>query len=230
MYKIVLIRHGQSIWNKEKKFCGWTDVDLSEQGLVEAHNAGKALLREGFVFDIAYTSLLKRAIQTLEILLGEMGQTTVPVNYSWRLNERHYGALQGLKHEDVAKQYSDEQVQIWRRSFKTRPPQLSTDDSRYPGNDPKYKDLSVEDLPTGESLEDTIKRVMPYWNNEIVPMIQSGKKVIISASGNSLRALIKHIDGISDEDIMKLEIQTGTPLVYELEEDTLKPIKHYYLN
>ncbi len=229
MYKLILIRHGQSIYNKEKRFCGWTESDLTEQGLNEAHNAGKALKREGYKFDIAYTSLLNRAIETLKIVLNEMGENELPINYSWKLNERHYGALQGLRHEDMAAKYSPEQVQEWRRSYATRPPQLTEDDPRYPGNDPKYKGLSHEELPHGESLQDVIARVSPYWNEEIIPKIKAGKRLIIAASGNSLRALSKYLDHISDDDIVKLEIRTGTPLVYELDEKTLEPIKHYYL-
>jgi 2,3-bisphosphoglycerate-dependent phosphoglycerate mutase len=228
--KLVLIRHGQSIYNAEKRFCGWTDVDLTEKGIAEAHKAGQSLKAHGFKFDIAYTSVLKRAIETLEIVLKEMGEADLHVNYSWRLNERHYGALQGLKHEEMAAKYGDEQVLQWRRSYKTKPPLLTADDPRYPGLDPKYKDLSPEELPLGESLEDTVKRVLPYWNDEVLPNIKDNRRVIVSASGNSLRALIKHIDGISDEDIVGLEIATGVPLVYELDGETLEPIKHYYLS
>jgi len=229
MRKVVLIRHGQSVSNRDKIFAGWTDVELSEHGIQEAHNAGKILKKEGFTFDIAYTSVLKRAIDTLNIVLEEMNEQNIPVEYSWRLNERHYGALQGIKHSDMEAKVGAEQVHIWRRSYKTKPPQLELTDSRYPGNDPKYKDLDPNDIPRGESLEDTIKRVLPYWESEIVPAINSGKKVIVSASGNSLRALIKHIDGISDDEIVGLEIETGTPLIYEFEDDSLKPTGHYYL-
>jgi len=229
MYKVVLIRHGQTVFNKEKIFTGWTEVEMTAQGIADAHQAGLMLKRDGFHFDIAYTSLLQRAIQTLNIVLVEMGQTDIPIRQSWRLNERHYGALQGIKHADMAAKYSPEQVQIWRRSYSVRPPLLDLDDPRYPGKNPLYKDLTPEQLPRGESLEDTIKRVMPYWHDEIVPQIKAGKSVIVSASGNSLRGLIKHLDGISDEDIVGLEITTGAPLVYELEEGTLKPIRHYYL-
>ena len=228
--RLVLIRHGQSVYNAQKMFCGWTDVDLTEKGIAEAHKAGQSLKANGFVFDLAYTSVLKRAIETLEIVLKEMSLADLPVNRSWRLNERHYGALQGLKHEEMAAKYGDEQVRIWRRSYKTKPPLLTTDDPRYPGLDSKYKDLSPEELPLGESLEDTVKRVLPYWNEEIVPKIMAGQRVIVSASGNSLRALIKHMDGISDDDIMGLEIATGVPLVYELDGETLNPMKHYYLD
>lgn len=229
IYKLVLIRHGQSTYNRDKMFCGWTDVELTEQGLAEAHKAGQSLENNNFTFDIAFTSVLKRAIQTLEIVRDEIGLDHLPVNYSWRLNERHYGALQGLRHEDVAQKYSEEQVHIWRRSYKTRPPLLEENDPRNSFNDPKYADMDRKDIPRGESLEDTVKRVLPYWFNDIVPAIKADKKVIVSASGNSLRALIKHIDNISDEDIMKLEIKTGTPLIYELDKETLNPIRHYYL-
>ena len=228
MYKIVLVRHGQSVYNKEKIFCGWTDVDLTEQGLAEAHAAGKALKREGFHFDIAFTSVLKRAKQTLDIILTEMDEANIPIINSWRLNERHYGALQSIKHADMSKLYGEEQVRQWRRSYSTPPPLLTEDDPRYPGNDPLYKDLKKEEIPKGESLENTVSRVLPFWQNEIVPKIKQGKKVIISASGNSLRALIKYIDNIGDDDIMNLEIATGTPLVYELDGD-LKPTGHFYL-
>ena len=196
MYKLVLIRHGESIYNREKVFCGWTNVDLTAQGIEEAHYAGQSLKKAGFLFNIAFTSVLKRAIDTLNIVLGEMGEKDIPIEYSWKLNERHYGALQGLKHEQMAKEFGVEKVQLWRRSFKTKPPLLDFNDPRYPGNDVMYKDLDKDDIPRGESLEDTIKRVLPYWDREILPKIKDGKKVIISASGNSLRALIKHIDGI----------------------------------
>jgi 2,3-bisphosphoglycerate-dependent phosphoglycerate mutase len=228
MYKLVLIRHGQTAFNKQKIFCGWTDIDLNEQGVEEARLAGQNLKKAGFVFDVAFCSVLKRAKETLKIVLDEMGVVGLPTNYSWRLNERHYGALQGQKHADVAADYSPEQVQIWRRSFSERPPRLSESDPRHPSHDPKYKDLDRKDLPSGESLEDTIKRVLPYWLDEIIPQIKSGKKVIVSASGNSLRALVKYIDSISDEDIVGLEIATGTPIVYDLNEN-LKPISKCYL-
>lgn len=229
MRNLVLIRHGESIYNKEKIFCGWTDVELTDKGREEAHQAGQSLKEAEFSFDIAFTSVLKRAIDTLNIILDEMGERNAPVESSWRLNERHYGALQSLKHEEMTKEYGAEQVQLWRRSYKTRPPLLDFDDPRYPGNDAKYKDLDKNDIPRGESLEDTIKRVLPYWLGEIVPKVNEGKKVIISASGNSLRALIKHIDGMSDDDISHLEIKMGVPLIYELEDNSLKPIRHYYL-
>lgn len=216
------------MFNKEKVFCGWTDVDLTEQGIEEAKSAGINLKKAGYTFDIAFCSVLKRAMETLSIVLDEMGIKDLPINYSWRLNERHYGSLQGQKHEDVAKTCSVEQVQIWRRSFCERPPQLGEEDPRHPCNDPKYCDIDKKDLPCGESLEDTIKRVLPYWQNEIVPQIKAGKNVIVAASGNSLRSLIKYIDNISDDGIVGLEIKTGTPLVYELDAD-LKPIKKYYV-
>lgn len=228
MHKLVLIRHGQTIYNKQKIFCGWTDVDLTEQGITEAESAGRNLKSAGYAFDIAFCSVLKRATETLSIVLDEMGVDGLPIQYTWRLNERHYGDLQGKKHEDVAKTCSVEQVQLWRRSFCERPPQLLETDPRHPCNDPKYCDIDKKDLPCGESLEDTVKRVMPYWTDEILPHIKSGKRVIVAASGNSLRALIKTIDGISDDDIVGLEIRTGTPLVYELD-DSFKPIRKYYL-
>lgn len=228
MYKLILLRHGQTIYNKEKRFCGWSDVDLTEQGIQEATSAGQNLKDAGYTFDIAFCSVLKRAIETLSIVLDEMSIEHLETNYSWRLNERHYGSLQGQKHEDVAKTCSIDQVQKWRRSFCERPPKLEENDPRHPCNDNKYCDIDKKDLPHGESLEDTIKRVLPYWESEIVPQIKHGKKVIVSASGNSLRALIKHIDSVSDDDIVGLEIKTGTPLIYELDEN-LKPIDRYYL-
>ncbi len=229
MYKVVLIRHGQTQYNKEKIFCGWTDVDLTEKGIGEARFAGQMLKIEGYVFDIAFCSVLKRAMETISIVLDEMGIRNLPIKYSWRLNERHYGTLQGQKHEDVARICSPEQVQKWRRSFCDRPPQLGEDDPRHPCQDPKYCDMDRKDLPCGESLEDTIRRVMPYWNDEIVPAIKSGKRVIVSASGNSLRALVKHLENISDNDIVGLEIPNATPLVYELDVD-LKFVNKYYIN
>ena len=228
MYKIVLLRHGQSEWNKQNLFTGWVDVPLSEHGIYEARNAGTLMNANDFQFDIAYTSLLKRAIQTLWYSLEILDQLWIPWEKSWRLNERHYGALQGLNKQKTAEEYGDEQVHEWRRSYHTRPPLLAPDDSLSPTNHRRYKDVSKDDLPLGESLEDTYHRFMPYWENEIVPAIKSGKRVLISAHGNSLRALIKHLDGISDDDIPKLEIPTGKPLVYELNDD-LKPVKHYYL-
>lgn len=228
MKKVVLLRHGESTWNKENKFTGWTDVDLSEKGVVEAHEGGKVLKKDGYVFDVAFTSVLKRAIRTLWITLDEMDLMWIPVLRSWRLNERHYGALQGLNKAETAKKYGDDQVLIWRRSYDIQPPELAKDDSRYPGNDPRYQDLDPKDVPVTECLKDTVNRFLPYWHNEIAPTIKSGKKVLIAAHGNSLRALVKYLDNVSDEAIVKLNIPTGIPLVYELDDD-LKPIKNYYL-
>lgn len=228
MYKLVLLRHGESVWNKENRFTGWTDVDLSEKGLAEAHRAGKLLNNEGYIFDIAYTSVLKRAIRTLWITIDEMDLMWIPVKRSWRLNERHYGALQGLNKAETAAKYGDEQVFTWRRSYTISPPALDESDKRNPKNDPRYGDLKPEESPLTECLRDTVDRFMPYWNDEIAPMIKSGKNVLIAAHGNSLRALVKNLDNISDEDISQLNIPTGVPLVYELDED-LKPLRHYYL-
>ncbi len=228
MLKLVLVRHGQSMWNLENRFTGWTDVELSEQGIQEAKDAGKALKEKGFEFDIAYTSVLKRANDTLNYILEELGEKDIPVKKSWRLNERHYGALQGLNKDETKKKYGDEQVLLWRRSTDVKPPELSTDDERYPGNDPKYKDLTKDELPTTENLLDTIKRVMDYWNSDIKKDLMEGKRVIIAAHGNSLRGLIKYLDNMTDEEIIGLELQTGNPICYELDDD-LKPIRHYYL-
>ena len=223
MIKLVLVRHGESIWNLENKFTGWTDVDLSLNGIKEAHDAGIILKSEGFTFDVAYTSELIRAQHTLDIILNEMN-LSIPIKHSWRLNERHYGALQGLNKKETAEKFGDEQVHIWRRSYDTRPPELSDDDERYLSMKEKYHEY----IPHTECLEDTVKRVIPYYLDTIKPDILSGKSVIIVAHGNSLRGLMKYLDNISDEDIMKLEIETGNPIVYELD-DELKPIKHYYL-
>ncbi len=228
MYKVVLLRHGESEWNKKNLFTGWTDVDLTEKGREEAKTAGELMLEAGFVFDIAYTSVLKRAINTLHIALAEMDLLWIPEIKSWRLNERHYGALQGLNKAETAEKYGEEQVLLWRRSYDVPPPALTKDDKRYPGFDPRYKDLPEEDIPFTESLKDTVARFVPYWENEIAPTIKSGKRVIIAAHGNSLRSLVKYLDNVSKEEIVKLNIPTGVPLVYELDED-LKPIKHYYL-
>lgn len=228
MIKLVLVRHGQSQWNLENKFTGWTDVALSEQGVREAKEAGRVLKEKGFEFDVAYTSFLKRANDTLDYILEEMGETNIPIKKSWRLNERHYGALQGLNKEETRQKYGADQVLLWRRSTDVRPPELSIDDERYPGNDPKYKDLSVNELPKTENLIDTIERVMVYWNSDIKKDLELGKRVIIVAHGNSLRGLIKYLDNMFDEEIIKLEIETGNPICYELD-DNLKPIKHYYL-
>ena len=228
MYKVVLLRHGESEWNKKNLFTGWTDVDLTEKGREEAKTAGELMLEAGFVFDIAYTSVLKRAINTLHIALAEMDLLWIPEIKSWRLNERHYGALQGLNKAETAEKYGEEQVLLWRRSYDVPPPALTKDDERYPGFDPRYKDLSEDELPLTESLKDTVARFVPYWENEIAPTIKSGKRVIIAAHGNSLRALVKYLDNVTEEEIVKLNIPTGVPLVYELDEN-LKPIKHYYL-
>lgn len=228
MVKLVLVRHGQSVWNLENKFTGWTDVELSKQGISEAKEAGKILKNQGFHFDLAYTSVLKRAEDTLDYILKEMNEENIEIKRSWKLNERHYGALQGLNKDETKKEYGEEQVLLWRRSVDVRPPKLNENDSRYPGNDPKYKDLNKEEIPKTENLMDTIKRVVEYWNREIKLEIKKGKKIIIVAHGNSLRGLIKYLDDISDEDIIKLELQTGNPICYELD-DNLKPIRHYYL-
>ncbi|KYC52431.1 MAG: phosphoglyceromutase [Candidatus Methanofastidiosum methylothiophilum] len=228
MYKVVLLRHGESTWNKENRFTGWTDVDLSEKGIDEAKKAGKVLLESGYDFDIAYTSVLKRAIRTLWLTLDGMDLMWIPVINSWRLNERHYGALQGLNKSEMAEKYGEKQVLIWRRSYDIRPPALEKDDNRYPGFDPRYKDLAMDQLPQSECLKDTVERFLPYWHDTIAPTIKSGKKVLIAAHGNSLRALVKYLDDIPEEEIVSLNIPTGIPLVYELDKD-LKPIKHYYL-
>ena len=228
MIKLVLVRHGQSMWNLENRFTGWTDVELSEQGIKEAKEAGKILKEKGFNFDVAYTSVLKRANDTLKYILEELGEENIPVKKSWRLNERHYGALQGLNKDETKEKYGAEQVLLWRRSTDVRPPALSKDDERYPGNDPKYSELKENELPTTENLIDTIKRVMEYWNSDIKKDLETGKRVIIAAHGNSLRGLIKYLDNMTDEEIIKLELQTGNPICYELD-DNLKPIRHYYL-
>lgn len=225
--KIVLVRHGESEWNLANKFTGWTDVDLSEQGFKEAEEAGKLLKEEGFTFDLAYTSYLKRATKTLNIILDIMDLHWIPVIKSWKLNERHYGALQGLNKAETAEKEGADQVHIWRRSFDTPPPALDKDDDRYPGNEEKYAELTESELPTHESLKMTIERVMPYWENEIVPQMENGKKIIISAHGNSLRALVKHLDNISDDDISSLNIPTGRPLVYEFDEQMNVKDKYY---
>ena len=228
MIKLVLVRHGQSQWNLENRFTGWTDVELSEQGIKEAKEAGKVLKEKGFEFDVAYTSVLKRANDTLNFILEELGEKDIPIKKSWRLNERHYGALQGLNKDETRQKYGAEQVLLWRRSTDVKPPELSEDDERYPGNDSKYSDLPKEDLPKTENLIDTINRVMVYWNSDIKKDLQEGKRVIIAAHGNSLRGLIKYLDNMTDEEIIKLEIETGNPICYELDDD-LKPITHYYL-
>jgi len=228
MKKLVLIRHGESEWNKKNLFTGWTDVDLTEKGISEAEEGGKILKEGGYTFDIAYTSVLKRAIRTLNIVLDKMDLMWIPVVKSYRLNERHYGALQGLNKAETAEKYGTEQVLQWRRSYDVPPPPLTENDDRYPGKDPRYKNLDKSEIPLTESLEITVKRFVPYWLDTIVPTIKSGQRVIIAAHGNSLRALVMYLDNVSKEDIVKLNIPTGVPLVYELDDD-LKPIKHYYL-
>ncbi len=228
MKKLILLRHGESTWNKENRFTGWTDVDLSPKGVEEAQNSGRLLREGGFTFDIAYTSVLKRSIRTLWIVLDELDQMWIPVNLTWRLNERHYGALQGLNKLETALKYGEEQVQIWRRSYNVRPPALTPEDERYPGFDPRYRNLEREDIPLTECLQDTVARFLPYWNETIAPQVQSGQRILIAAHGNSLRALVMYFDNLSEQDVMELNIPTGVPLVYELEED-LKPIRSYYL-
>ncbi len=228
MKKLVLLRHGESTWNQENRFTGWTDVDLTERGTAQALRAGQQLKEEGFVFDVAYTSLLKRAIRTLWIVLDELDQMWVPVNRSWRLNERHYGALQGLNKAETAEKYGDEQVLVWRRSYDTPPPALEDGDERFPANDARYRDLAAEDIPGTECLKDTVERFLPYWHEAIAPQVRVGKRVIITAHGNSLRALVKYLDDVSDADIVGMNIPTGVPLVYELD-DSLSPIASRYL-
>lgn len=228
MKKLVLIRHGESIWNKLNKFTGWTDVELSEEGIMENRKAGQILKENGYTFDVGFTSYLKRGIQTLWNVLEEMDLMWIPEYKSWRLNEKHYGSLQGLNKVETAEQYGEEQVLLWRRSYDQPPPPLSKKDERYPGNEEKYKELSSKQIPLTECLKDTVVRVVPYWKDTIAPMIKSGKRVLIAAHGNSLRALIKYLDNISDENIIDLDIPTGIPLVYELD-DNLKPLTHYYL-
>lgn len=228
MHFLILLRHGESVWNKENRFSGWTDVDLSEKGVEEAIEAAQLLIKNNFTFDIAFTSLLKRGIRTLWIVLDEMDLMWVPVYKSWRLNERHYGALQGYYKSKMAKELGEEQVLIWRRSYDIPPPALKTTDPRYPGNDPRYKDLNPKEIPLTECLKDTVNRFLPYWHETIAPLIKAGKKILISAHGNSLRALVQYLDDLTEEEIIKLDIPTGIPLVYELD-DELKSIKHYYL-
>jgi len=228
MYKVVLLRHGESTWNQENRFTGWTDVDVTEKGLQEAKKAGEVLKAKGFKFDIAYTSVLKRAIRTLWIVLDGMDLMWIPVINNWRLNERHYGALQGLNKAETAQKFGEDQVKVWRRSYDTPPPALEKTDDRFPGKDPRYADLTENELPLTECLKDTVDRFVPYWLGTIAPMVKSGKRVLITAHGNSLRALVKYLDNIPDNEIVELNIPTGIPLVYELDEN-LKPIKHYYL-
>ena len=227
--KLVIVRHGQSLWNLENKFTGWTDIGLSEKGIEEAKQAGLLLKKHNYTFDIAFTSVLKRANDTLYYILDELNERNIKIEYSYKLNERHYGALQGLNKDETKEKYGEEQVKLWRRSADVRPPALTKDDKRYPGNDPKYKDLPDKDLPLTENLIDTVKRVTEYWNETIVKSIKDNKKVIIVAHGNSLRGLIKYLDNLSNEEVIKLEIDTGRPICYELDDD-LKPIKHYYID
>ncbi len=228
MTKLVLLRHGESVWNKENRFTGWTDVDLSEKGIAEAHTAGKVLKENGYVFDVAYTSVLKRAIRTLWIVMDEMDLMWIPVHRSWRLNERHYGALQGLNKAEMAAKFGEQQVKVWRRSYDVRPPALEKSDPRYPGHDARYRNLAEHEIPLTECLKDTVARFLPDWHEQIAPAIRAGQRVIIAAHGNSLRALVKYLDNVSEADIVGLNIPTGVPLVYELDRE-LKPIKSYYL-
>jgi len=228
MKKIVLLRHGESVWNKENRFTGWTDVDLSAQGLEEAHNAGRLLKAEQFTFDLAHGSVLKRAIRTMWIVLEELDLTWIPQQLSWRLNERHYGALQGLNKSDMAERFGAEQILAWRRSYDIPPPALEKGDPRYPGNDRRYADMVPQDIPVTECLKDTVARFLPYWNAVIAPQVKSGKRVLIAAHGNTIRALVKYLDNVSEKDIVGLNIPTGIPLVYELN-DSLQPVRNYYL-
>jgi len=228
MYSIILLRHGQSEWNRDNRFTGWTDVGLSEKGIAEARSAGRLLKKEGYSFDLVFSSVLKRALGTAEIVLEEMGISGIEIRKTWRLNERHYGALQGLNKAETARKYGEEQVLLWRRGYDIRPPALAEDDTRHPGKDKMYAELSREALPAAESLKETVARVVSYWHSDILPAISKGKKVLVSAHGNSIRALVKHIDSISEEDIMSLNIPTGIPLVYELDEN-MRPVRHYYL-
>ena len=228
MHKLVLLRHGESTWNKENRFTGWTDVDLTEQGRQEAKAAGQVLKKDGYSFDLAYCSVMKRALRTLWIVLDELDELWIPVEKTWRLNERHYGGLQGLNKSETAAQYGEDQVLVWRRSYDIPPPPLEKSDERYPGHDPRYRDVPAADLPLTECLKDTVDRFLPYWHEVIAPQVKAGKKVVIAAHGNSLRALVKYLDDLSEEEVLKLNIPTGIQLVYELD-DQLQPIKRYYL-
>jgi 2,3-bisphosphoglycerate-dependent phosphoglycerate mutase len=228
MYKLVLIRHGESVWNRENRFTGWADVDLSDRGREEARKAGRLLKEQGYAFDLAFVSVLKRAVRTLWIVLDEMDLMWLPVRCSWRLNERHYGALQGLNKAETAAKYGEAQVKIWRRAYDTPPPPLTRDDPRFPGNDPRYADLHPEELPLTECLKDTAARFLPFWDEALAPAVRSGKRVVVAAHGNSIRAMVKYLDNVSDADIVELNIPTGVPLVYELDDD-LKAVRHYYL-
>jgi 2,3-bisphosphoglycerate-dependent phosphoglycerate mutase len=229
MKQLVLQRHGESTWNKENRFTGWTDVGLTEKGIHEAVEAGRVLQREGFTFDVAYTSVLKRAVKTLWLTLEEMDLMWIPVINSWRLNERHYGALQGLNKAETAEKHGQDQVKLWRRSYDIRPPALTKDDERWPGHDPRYADLAPDEVPLTECLKDTVERMLPYWHDTIAPVVKSGTRVLVSAHGNSLRALVKYLDDIPDDEIVGLNIPTGIPLVYELTDDDLTPVRSYYL-
>ncbi len=228
MHKLVLLRHGESTWNKENRFTGWTDVDLTDEGRQQAASSGKLLKEQGFTFDLAYVSVLKRALRTLWIALDELDLLWIPTEKSWRLNERHYGGLQGLNKAETAAKYGDDQVKIWRRSYDVPPPDLDKSDDRFPGHDPRYADVPESELPTTECLKDTVARFLPLWHETIAPQVRAGKRVIIAAHGNSLRALVKYLDNMTEEQILALNIPTGVPLVYELDDD-LKPLKHYYL-
>ncbi len=228
MKKIVLLRHGESVWNKENRFTGWTDVDLSDKGLEEAKEAGKVLRDAGFIFDVAHGSVLKRAIRTMWMVHDGLGLMWIQQHLSWRLNERHYGALQGLNKAEMATKFGEDQILLWRRSYDTPPPALEQSDERYPGKDPRYADMNPQDVPVTECLKDTVARFLPYWNDVIAPDVKAGKRVIIVAHGNTIRALVKYLDNVSEKDIVGLNIPTGIPLVYELD-DNLKPLKHYYL-
>ena len=228
MHKLVLLRHGESTWNKENRFTGWTDVDLTEQGRQEAKAAGQVLKKDGYSFDLAYCSVMKRALRTLWIVLDELDELWIPVEKTWRLNERHYGGLQGLNKSETAAQYGEDQVLVWRRSYDIPPPPLEKSDERYPGHDPRYRDVPAADLPLTECLKDTVDRFLPYWHEVIAPQVKAGKKVVIAAHVNALRALVKYLDDLSEEEVLKLNIPTGIPLVYELD-DQLQPIKRYYL-
>jgi 2,3-bisphosphoglycerate-dependent phosphoglycerate mutase len=228
MHQLVLLRHGESLWNRENRFTGWTDVDLSDQGREEARRAGRLLRAEGYAFDVAYTSVLKRAIRTLWLALEEMDLMWIPIHNSWRLNERHYGALQGLNKAEMAAKFGEAQVLVWRRSYDTQPPALAPDDPRHPGNDARYAALARAELPLTECLKDTVARFLPYWHETIAPAVRSGQRVLVAAHGNSLRALVKYLGDIDEAEIVGLNIPTGIPLVYELD-DALKPLRHYYL-
>ena len=229
MKRLVIVRHGQSVWNLENRFTGWTDVELSSNGMLEAKNAGKLLKEKGYTFDVAFTSVLKRANDTLYYILKELNEKDIPIYYDYRLNERHYGALQGLNKDETRKKYGEEQVKLWRRSADVRPPELSVDDERYPGNDPKYKEIPSSKLPLTENLMDTIERVVEYWNSDIKKELENGKNVLIVAHGNSLRGLMKYLDNLTKDEVVNLEIDTGRPICYLLNDD-LTPIKHYYID